>query len=540
LPDYQDARKCLNAFFEREIQSLNHPGLAIGVTDRQRFLFGENYGLANRDTLQPVTPDTLFQIGSISKAFTSITLLQLQEQGLLNIEDRIIKHLPWFEIQSEYPPVTLRHLMSHTAGIITGADETPAAFTEAWSLRDTRATASPGEMFHYSNSGYKVLGLVLQTILGQPIAEILHQHLLDPLDMQATEPVFTHAIRPRLAVGYESYYDDRPLPRGGLLAPATWFESDTADGSICSTAENMCHYVRSLLNRCHGLLAPESFSQLIQPIIPTGDGIHGEHYGLGLSTRQIDGHQVIGHSGGMVGYTADLLADLDAGLGVVVLTNGPGDPEKISQYVLRLLRAIQDGDKPLPDYKEDPLAHPVEDYAGTYGCDHRNIILTQQHGQLYLESEDNRIPLEARGPDVFLVPHPAFDLFPLRFRYEPNPENEEKTSITAALHGPHVYIPVGVNSSPIPSYPPEWQAYPGHYRSHNPWFTNFRVVLRNGDLILIHPSGEEEPLHPKERGGFRIGADPRSPEFINFEAIIDGKAMRANLSGGAYCRTFTP
>ena len=527
----ESAFQRLSEFIERQLPTLNAPGIAIGLTNREQILHVGVYGLANREAEQPVTPETLFQIGSISKSFASIVLLQLHEQGLLDINDPVTKHLPWFEIQSEYEPITLRHLMSHTAGIVRGSDDTVSAYTETWNLRYTKTTAPPGEMFHYSNSGYKVLGAVLQTILGQSLADILREHVLDPLGMHTTLPVICSEDRSRMAVGYSPFYDDRPLPPGGLLAPATWLESDTADGSICSTAEDMCRYIQTLLYRGKGLLAPQSFEQLIEPIIPTDDGLHGEHYGLGLVTQNINEHHVVSHSGGMVGYTADMLADLDAGLGVVVLTNGPAEPEKISRYALALLRAAWVGDE-LPAFPEDDLLK-LDDYTGMYRCGEKAFTLTSKNERLYLDFEAATVPLEPHSPDKFFVPHPAFELFLLRM-------GRENDQIVEAVHGGERYVHDRYRGETSFESPEEWEAYPGHYRSHNPWLSNFRVVLRKGLLVFIDPMDEDEVLHQLEPGLFRVGDDTRSPEFIRFDVVIHGKAMGAILSGGVYSRTFTP
>jgi D-alanyl-D-alanine carboxypeptidase len=544
LDDLHSAIERLDAAIERKIKALNFPGLAIGITNRERLQFVGHYGYANRETQQPTTPETLFQIGSISKAFTCIALLQLQEQGLLDINDPITKFLPWFEIQSDFAPICLYHLMSHTAGIINGADETSAAATETWNLRHTRATVPPGEMFHYSNTGYKALGLVLESILQQPISTILKEKLLWPLGMTASEAAITHAIRSRLAVGYEGYFNDRPHLRSGPLAPASWLESDTADGSISSTAQDMCCYLRTLLNRGADLLAPESFEQMIAPAIPTGDGLHGEHYGLGLFIENLDGHQIIGHSGGMVGYLADLVADLDAGIGIVAMTNSPYSPQAITRLARELLITALDGN----EIPEIPAADPywvenVGDYVGQYVLGDRVFALTPQNKHLHLEFEGDSVCLEPAGSDVFLVPHPVFQLFPLRFErlsIEGSLKGEEKAKISAATNGPDLYLPVGASNPPKVEIPADWRAYPGHYCSHNPWLSNFRVVLRNGDLYLIYPQGDEERLFQTKFGYFRVGAEPRSPEFIRFEALIDGRAQFAYFSGGVYCRTFTP
>jgi D-alanyl-D-alanine carboxypeptidase len=530
LVSTKSAFQRLSELIERHLPTLNAPGIAIGITHRERTLRADVFGLANQEAGTPPTPETLFQIGSISKSFTSIVLLQLQEQGLLDINDPVTKYLPWFEVQSEYAPITLRHLMSHTAGIIMGSDDTPVAFTEAWNLRHTGATAWPGEMFHYSNSGYKTLGLVLETVLGQDISTILRERILAPLGMSASLPDFRNENRHLQATGYAPYFDDRPLPPGGQLAPATWFESDTADGAICSNAEDMCRYLRMLLQHGHGSLSPESFEQLIHPVIPTDDGTHGEHYGLGLFTMQLDGHHVIGHSGGMVGFTADMLADLDSGLGVIVLTNGPAEPSNFSRYALRLFNAALD-EIELPDFPEDKLDN-TDDYVGTYRCGEQSFKLKADNSRLYLDFESATVPLSRCGPDRFIVPHPAFEMFTLRM-------GRENDQVMEAGWGPERFVREGFGKETPREYPDEWDAYPGHYRSHNPWFSNFRILPYHGKLIFIDSMGDDEPLHQLESGLFRIGEDPRSPEFIRFDVVVNGKAMQAILSGGAYSRTFT-
>jgi hypothetical protein len=296
----------------------------------------------------------------------------------------------------------------------------------------------------------------------------------------------------------------------------------------------MCRYLQALLKQGAGLINPKSFEQLIEPVISTGDGAHGEHYGLGLAIQQIDEHRVICHSGGMVGYTADMLADLEAGLGVIVFTNGPAEPEKISRYLLKLTRAAWDGDV-LP---EIPLELPEkveqgDKYAGQYYCDNKSFALTYKNERLYMDLEAATVLLEPRGPDRFLAPYPAFELFPLQM----GRENDE---IVEATHGGERYVRDGHQGGTILECSAEWEAYPGHYRSHNPWLSNFRVVLRKGSLVFIDPTGEDEPLHQLEPGLFRIGKEARSPEFIRFDVVIHGKAMQAILSGGVYSRTFTP
>jgi len=478
----------LSDFIEQLLPVFNAPGIAIGFVNRDQILHVCGYSLRDREAGEPVTPRTLFHIGSISKSFTSIVLLQLQKRGLPDINDPVVKYLPWFEIQSEYPLITLRHLMSHTARIINGSDEIISAYTGTWNLRRTKAAKQPGEMFHYSNTGYKVIGVVLERLFGKGVAEILQEHILTPVGMRSTLPVFRNRDRASLAVGYALFFDESPLPAGGMLAPAAWFEYDNADGLICSNAGDISKYLQTLLGCADSLLSPKSFDLLIEPLVPIDNGLHGEHYGLGLESQQIDGHQVIGHGGGMVGCAADLLADLDSGLGVVVLTNGPSDSMKISRYALALLNADFRGhDLPEPEDVDPHHIKDAETYLGTYRCGGKSFMLTPQANHVILEFETGSVLLQPHPQDSFLTDLPGFDVFPLQIKRKNN-------HVVEAFYGSERYLR-GPDSAEQPyEIPAEWLAYRGYYRTDIPWNTGVRVVRQQDALVLFELNGGCEPL----------------------------------------------
>jgi hypothetical protein len=449
--------------------------------------------------------------------------------------------LPWFYLPSEYEPITLHHLLTHTAGIITGTEFTAEARCEVWALRETQAATPPGAHYHYSNVGYKALGLVLEQVLGKPCGEIIQERVLDPLAMQSTVPEITHDTRRRLPVGYVPFYDDRPAHRSHPLVPATWLETATADGSIASSAADMAAYVRMLLNHGKGsrerVLSDESFRLMTRPLVelPEGDEDHGGFYGYGLSIVEDEGHTTIGHGGGMVGYCASILASPIDGLGVVVLANGPAEPDAIARFALKLLRAAYHGhDLPPPPPAPEPThVESPEEYAGPYTAEHQTFTILASDGELALEQGGERAVLEPRGEDCFYVPHPGFVRFLLRF-------GREEGHVVEACHGPDWYTSDRYTGPASFDVPPEWTAYPGHFRSHNPWYSNFRVVLRKGALYLVHPWGDEEALVPLADGLFRVGADQTGPERLRFGTTLGGQALCANLSGCGYYRTFTP
>jgi hypothetical protein len=139
--------------------------------------------------------------------------------------------------------------------------------------------------------------------------------------------------------------------------------------------------------------------------------------------------------------------------------------------------------------------------------------------------------LEPRGEDRFFVDRPDLAFFLLRFR-------RHDGSVVQATHGGNVYTREGCAEQLAPKPPDEWRAYAGHYRAYNPWLPTFRAVLQGGELILDWPSwGPFDELTPLSDGSFRVGAEEWSPERVRFDAIVDGQALRANLSGcGEYYR----
>lgn len=520
------------------------PGLILAVTDRGGCIHQQCYGFSSLEAQEPMQPEHRIEFGSIGKSFTCILLLQLAEEGLIDLHRPVDQYLPWFEIQSEFDPITPHHLMTHTAGIINGTDFPADPRYEVWALRETRAVNPPGEHFHYSNVGYKALGLLLERVTGRSYANLIQQRILDPLGMNDTDPAITHSTRKRLATGYQHFYDDRPWRRGDGHAPATWLETDTADGCIAGTAEDLATYLRMLMNGGAGptgrLLSEESFRLMTTPhaAMPAArldpDDVDGGGYGYGLYSYSEDGHSFLGHGGGMVGYHTHMLADLTTGFGAVVLINGPGQCAPVTKATLSVIHASEKG-SPLP---ETPAAFDpnrvdnANSYAGKYHSLDGDLDVSARGNTLHATWKGREAQLEPRGEDSFVARHPEFERFLLRF------ERDEDGEIQRATHG-SVHWSAHEQPASDCEYPEEWNAFPGHYRSHNPWLGNFRVVLREGNLYLISPGGYEDAIAPRGDDLYRVG-DVQSPEYIRFDTIVEGEAWRAHYSGCDYYRFFTP
>jgi len=542
-PPSRDARlneayNRLDAYVAREMRDKGIPGLSLALTDRHGLLRASTYGYADVKLKKYVTPETEFEIGSISKSFTSISLLQLGEQGKFDPRQPITKYLPWFSIHSNYTAVTGHDVMSHSSGLPRDRDDIPSSLYQAVGVRDRWTGYEPGKHFAYSNIGYQIMGYLLEEITGKSSAENVRERILQPLGMTHSEPLFTHDTYTRLATGYAPLYDDRPNHSSSPLIEATWLEYAAGDGAIVSTPSDMAAYLRMLLNRgstpTGRIISEDSFRLLTQHASQESEGMW---YGYGMSSWTVDSHNYIGHAGGMVGYSSQLRGDMDDGLGVIALVNFPGGPGDIPDYALKLLRAVYEGRNlpSPPDQQPSERVANAADYAGTYtAADGKKLILVAENDQLLLLRDGQKTALEPYGKELFLLPFPEFALFPLRF-------HRDNGKVAELSYGGDWYAGEKYSGPRKFEIPAEWASYSGHYRANHAWFNNFRIVIRKDKLVLISPEGSEWLLTPDGQGGFWAGEEGEPPrEQINFDTPVHGKTLRCILSGLSYYRTFTP
>jgi D-alanyl-D-alanine carboxypeptidase len=537
---FQNAYRLIDSYIAQRMKAEQVPGLSVAITDRQKLLRVSSYGFADVKTKVPITADSLFEIGSISKSFTAVSLLQLRDEGKFDPHQPVTKYLPWLSIHSKYPPITGHDVMSHTAGLPRDRDDVPSSRYQAAGVRDRWTGYAPGKHWAYSNIGFQIMGYLLEEITQQPYAGTVQQGILKPLEMNHTEPVFTHDTYRKLAVGYAPLYDDRPYnPSADPLIEATWQEYGSGDGSIVSTAPDMAAYLRMLLNRGAGqqrrILSEESFRLLTQRAAKIPDE-ENAYYGYGIETNLVDGHTMVGHSGGMIGYSSRIEGDMDSGIGVVMLMNAPLGASDMTSFALKVLRAAAEGRElpALPNDAPEKLTKPKE-FEGTFSNKNGKQLRVSARGNaLAMEHDGRTIELQPQGRDSFLVKDTDFAIFPLRF-------GRENGQVVEAFYGGDWYTNQGYTGPKTFTAPSAWQSYAGHYRAAHPWFNNFRIVTRKGKLWLIEPGGGEASVTPRQGGGFDV-ADPGLParEQIFFDTVVHGKTLRATLSGVSYYRTFTP
>jgi D-alanyl-D-alanine carboxypeptidase len=521
------------------------PGVALAITDTRRCIGSISDGWANLDRRIPVGPYHRFQIGSISKGFTALAILQQAEEGGIALDAPVTEYLPWFRVRSDFDPITIHHLLSHTSGLVQGTDFTGDAVSEVWSLRETVVGFPPGERFLYSNAAYKALGLVLESVTGVPWWETVRDRVMAPMQMEDAEVIITQRSRERLAVGYAARYLDRPWQSRHGWSPAPWFDSATADGTICATAEGLTAYARCLLRGGEGVVSPASFERMTRPVAQDPSS-PDERFGYGVKWVEEDGRRLLGHAGGMVGFSAYLLVDPEAGIGVTVLMNSAyGDAGALARFALRCILRSAAGIQ-LPEVPGDAHPHHVEEpeaFAGTYVDDHGTIEIVAEGDRLFVAFGDarhgpaRRVALEPVGEEAFGIDDPELELEPITF-------HREEGAVTSASWGSRWFRSSRTPARPHADPPAGWMALTGRYASWNPWAPSFRVRLRGDELWLCFigetiDGGGERRLEPLPDGSFRFG-DDRSSDRVRFDTVVDGKPHRAIFDAAPYYRTFAP
>lgn len=305
---------------------MKSPGMMFGIVRAGEVEFLKGYGhprLASRrpsDSDDPVTPDTVFRIASISKIFTAIIIMKLMEQGRLSLDDPAEKHLKSFRIRKfkeSDPPITIRHLLTHTAGIgelapllgylppfttfgvsRVGRPLPPVSRLYRGELRPDR---SPGEAWTYANHGFSTLGQIIADITGDPFPQVARNLIFDPLGMENSDFLRSDRVTTDLAVGY-SQNNDRYRPV---------FDLDIitlADGSLFTTANDFAKFMGELTKGGGTILGKGTFSQMLKPQFQLDSYLPAMGLGFFLENRKQWNEQLVAtHSGLWLGFHSSML-----------------------------------------------------------------------------------------------------------------------------------------------------------------------------------------------------------------------------------------
>lgn len=534
----------LDGFIASYMPAMNAPGMTLGLTSEERTVRTAGYGYADIDRRIFVTPDHLFQIGSITKSFVALVLLQLRDEGKLDLQKPVLDYLPDLPISCGFGNITVHHLLTHTSGL----PDNLAVFSSDPTARLIQGF-KPGEHFHYCNAGFNILGLLAVRVDGRPWRVCVKARIFDALEMTATTGVIATSTRDRAAIGYEPFSDDQVYPRQGRLAPAPNLIMDNTAGCIASTPGDMASYARMLLNRGKGpkgrIVSEESFQLLSTPHIKAPDFSPTASYGYGIAVDTLDGHRILRHTGGMVAFASSIHVDLDGGVAAFASINAMQGyrPTAVTEYAVQLLRSNREN-KGLPIAPAIKDAREVEnaaDYAGTFAApEGRTLTFTAQGKMLVLTLDGKTIPLQHTGGDTFISTVPgsmSADSFNFGRKEE---SGTGKTSSGAKKPKPPVvevsyrdeWYTCAAYSGPGSFHSPaDWSAYIGRYQCDSPWGGDMHVYVLKDKLVA-----EGSNLAPLGGALFRAGDEEWSPETAEFLHIFEGRARLLRFAGADFVR----
>ena len=407
-PDpYQPAVERLQALVEREVADKRFPALSVALIDDQRVVWAKGFGHQDRAGQVPATAETVYRVGSVSKLFTDVAVMQLVEQGKIDLDAPVTTYLPDFKPVNTFDdkPITLRHLMAHRSGLIREPpvgnyfDPTLPTLAQTFaSLNGIDLVYPPGKKIKYSNAAIAVVGYALEKTRSEKFETYLKKQVLDPLGMASSSFEPTPAVQKHLADAVMWTYHGREFP-------APTFELGMAPaGSMYSTVLDLARFASCLFAGGKPLLKPETLAEMFRPQFAGPDAKTG--FGIGFALGELDGKKKIGHGGAIYGFATQLSALPSEKLGVVVIASrdvANAVVSRLADDALRLMLAAKHG-KPLPTV-ETPKSLPAERalaLAGRWRGGDRWFDLTESAGRLWLMPDrgNERAELRARGDDL--------------------------------------------------------------------------------------------------------------------------------------------
>lgn len=356
---------------------------SVLVASGDQVVFSQGFGKAAIEYGIPVKPDTKFRIGSITKQFTAMAVMQLVEAGKIDLESAITEYLPAYP-KEQGQQITIHHLLNHSSGIpsYTGMteimkhrgsmEEAPEDFIK--NFWDKELEFEPGSKFKYNNSGYYLLGMIIEKVSKMPYDEFLKQHIFEPLEM--TNSGFEHYrdVIPNMAEGYAAV-GDYPEKAGNIVT-----DMAGAAGALYSTTGDLLRWHRALLDQ--KLVSEATYQKIFTPYL--------NNYGYGWGIEERLGKTVYSHSGGIDGFRSMGILLPEEKLSVIVLSNlESANSTQVAQDLAKMYL----GEKvEMPEIVEQVKVAPetLEKYVGTYNLFPGFDLKVERNGEQLLIHPTNQ------------------------------------------------------------------------------------------------------------------------------------------------------
>jgi len=524
-PDYAPVAQLLERFITHEMADKHLPALSIALVDGPETVWARGFGLARPNDSVPATARTVYRVGSVSKLFTDVALMQLVERGALDLDVPVRRYLPDFHPTNPFGgDITLRGLMTHHAGLVreppVGSyfDSTaPPLSRIVASLNETRLVYRPGTRYKYSNAALQTVGYVLERATGTPFPLYLRRSVLAPLGMMRSaffEP--TPDQGPDLATAYMWAADGRRF-----AAPT--FRRNAPSGTLYTTVLDLGRFLNAVFADSNPVIRRSTLERMWAPQFADSGATQGN--GLGFFVSRFDGRRRVGHGGAIYGFATTFAALPDDRLGVVVVTTLDGAnsvTDRVADAALRAMLARRAG-APLPEpVATEPLpAGLARRAAGHYARGARAVNLLERGGELFAARDGSAVPARVRASGDSLTFDDAL-AFGGSVRLLEGAVVVDGDTVPAA-------------AEPPPSAAPgRWARFFGEYG----WgYQTLFIFERGGRLHALIEWTEDDPLTPVSDSVF---AFPPSSMYVGerltFRGTRTGRATSVVAAGVAFAR----
>lgn len=492
----------LDELIKEQVADKRLPALSIALVDDQKIVWSKGYGFQDAAKTTPATADTVYRVGSVSKLFTDVAVMQLVERGKLDLDAPVKAY--YGDFAPKYGPdqktITLRMLMAHRSGLIREPSvgnyfdpDEPTLMKSMHSINGLPLTYPPGERLKYSNAAIGLVGYVLQKRVGEKFESYVQRAVLNELGMTGSSFEPTPAVKKNLADAVMWTYHGREFP-------APTFELGTAPaGCMYSSVNELAKFTSCLFagGKVGGkqILKPETIQEMFTPQFAGKGEKNG--FGLGFYVSEMNGKRKVGHGGAIYGFATDWAALPDDKLGVIVVCSrdvANATVGRISDEALKLMLAAKGGQEPPKLRRTQPIPpHLAKRLAGKFVAGDRWVRLTESSGKLYLTNDRGFAKMRLRGSGSNLI---IDDIHAWGTQFAMPDENRLRV-------GDVIYLRAKDDTLP-PDAPEKWKGLIGEYGwDHNTLY----IFERDQKLCALIEWTEIDVLNEESENVFAFPAN---------------------------------
>lgn len=520
-----------------ELTEKHIPAIAIALVDDQHIIWEQGFGYQDAKHTIPATVDTVFRVGSVSKLFTDIGIMQLVQEKRLSLDAPVSDYVPDFKPSNPFGnPITLRELMSHRAGLVREPPvgnyfdaSSPTLKETVDSLNQTTLVYAPGTHTKYSNAGVATVGYVLQSVSDEPYAKYLKRAVLGPLGMNHSTFEPDPAERSHLADAVMWSYD-------GLNFQAPTFQlGEGPAGCMYSTVGDLAKFLSVLFaggkSKGAQVIRQSTIAEMWRPQFAETSPYQ---FGLGFPLSTFEGNREVGHDGAIYGFANQLTALPDKKLGVVVISTPDGTNAVVNHIgddALRLMLSVHNH-QPMPSLITDKEISPAIALKaeGRYTDGKHEIDLNDHEGHLFLSNPSGGGLRELKDAGTYRIEDGpiSYDAKPIRFTEKGGSADTLKIGETT-YHRKLVSVPAPVS--------PALKGFIGEYG----WsFDKLYILEDRGHLTALIEWFEFAPLHQESPDHFRFSDQGLyQGEMTSFQRAADGTVTGVRVGGVFFPRLHT-